>query len=106
MPRTHAAVPIVRQKFGLIRGHIDIYRAIAFASFTGQAEIKRLFHTFVAPTICQEVAVEHLPEVMRASSRRVPLFVRHREAWAHRVVIGLLAAFPSAFADSNAAQCG
>ena len=53
---------IMREEFRLVRGHINIHRAIGLASFAREAKIKRVLHAFIAPAIFpQRIAVEHFP---------------------------------------------
>jgi hypothetical protein len=44
--------------------------------------------------------------MMSAATRGVPLFVRHHEAGAHRVILRVLTAVPAALADTDTAQGG
>ena len=53
---------IMREEFRLVRGHINIHRAIGLASFASEAKIERVLHAFVAPAIfSQGIVVEHFP---------------------------------------------
>src|SRR6476646_9229716 len=104
MAWTHAAVPVVRKKFGLVGRHIDVHRAIAFAAFASQAEVKRFFDVFVAPAFSDDAAVQHLPEMVGAAARGMPLLMSDHEAGTHGVPVSGFRIFSAAFADSNAAQ--
>ena len=104
--RTHAAFVVVRQELGFVRGHVDADRAIAFASFAGQAEIERLFDFFAAPAVADDsisstLALGHLPEQVGAAARGVFFVVRGAVAGAHQAAF-----FAAALAHAHAAQSG
>ena len=45
----------MREEFGFVSCYVYAYRAIAFAAFAGEAEIKRRFHFFALPSILNRV---------------------------------------------------
>src|SRR6476646_9161871 len=104
MAWTHAAFPIVREKFGLVGRHIDVHGTVAFAAFASQAEVKRFFDVLVAPAFSDDGAMQHLPEMMGAAARGVPLFMSEHEAGTHGVPVSGLGIFSAAFANADAAQ--
>ena len=95
--RTDAVFVIVRQEFGFAGRHVDADRAIAFAPFTRETQIERVFYVFVVPAADQRIALEHFEEQPCAPARRVLLFARHTVARAHRAAM----LFP-ALADTDA----
>src|SRR5262249_9170511 len=99
--RPNAAFPIMRKKFRSVRRDIYIHRAIAFAAFARQTEIKRLFHFFTLPAIRQNFRARHLPEQMRAAARRMLFLTCHHVARTHRVLLAL-AVFATASPHANA----
>ena len=61
--RVRAAGPqpapvMMSEELGLVGGHVDIHRAIAFASLARQAQVERLFHVLVAPLRLKLVALQ------------------------------------------------
>ena len=96
----------MREKFGFVGGDVDADRAVALASFAGEAEVERLFDFFAAPAVADDRifscwSLRHLPEQVSAAAGGVFLFVRGAVAGAHH------AAFvAAAFADADAAQSG
>src|SRR5580693_2830404 len=91
----------MRQELGLIGGHIHSDGTIAFATFTGKAEVDRVLDVFVAPTTADDVALGHFPEQVGASTGRVLLFAGHSEAWTHYAALVV-----TAFSHSHAAERG
>ena len=56
--RSRPSRVVVAQELGLVSGHIDVDRALAFAAFAGQAEVKRFFDLVVAPAAFDDLALE------------------------------------------------
>src|SRR6185312_1667830 len=104
MARAQTTFPIMRQEFRLVGRHIDVDRTIALTPLAGETQVQRFLYVVIAPPVGDDVAVQHLPKVMRAAARRVPLLVRHHVAWAHGVIVGVLSLFSAAFAYADAAQ--
>src|SRR6266567_8244717 len=101
---TNAPIPIVSKKLSLVGRHVNVHRAITFASLEGQAQIQRLFYVLIMPSIVYDVAVHHLPEQMCSPARGVHLFPRDHVARTHCVLL-TFAIFPAALAYPNAPQC-
>src|SRR5438105_11780644 len=97
------AFPIVRKKLCLVRCHVDVHRAVAFAPLACQTQIERLFHMFIAPSVLDYVPMHHFPKQVRPPSRGMRLFPSHHIAWAHRVLFAF-AVLPATLADADAAQ--
>ena len=87
----NAAGKVMGQKFGLPRRHIHVDRTFGFAGFAGETQIERLFHFLVAPAAGKDIALQHLPQQVRAAPGGVFLLERDHVAGAHRSVV-LLAA--------------
>src|SRR5579864_4876449 len=104
MPRTDASFPVMREKLSLVCSHIDIHGTIAFAAFAGEAEVERLFHALIAPAFGDHIAMQHLPQMVRAAARGVPLFMRDHEAGTHGIAFGAGRVFSAALSNANAAQ--
>src|ERR1035438_2783922 len=104
--RAYAAFVIMRKEFGLVGGYVDADRAIAFASFTGEAEIEGLFDFFAAPAVADDpiastLTLRHLPEQVGAAAGGVFFVVRGAVAGAHEAAF-----FAAALAHSDATQRG
>src|SRR5215831_12416529 len=94
------------QEFGLVSGHVDVHRAIAFASLAGEAEVESLLDVLVAPALCDHIAVQHFPQMVRTAASCVTLLVCHHEAGTHGVVVSFVDVLPAALANSHAPQRG
>ena len=92
---------IVRQELGLIRRHVDVDGAIAFASLAGQAQVKRVEHLLALPAVADHIAVHHLEEKMGAPARRVFFLHRRAVTGAHRALF-----LTPAFSDADTAHRG
>src|SRR5579885_129531 len=99
-PRPQFPRIMVSAEFGLISRHIDMDRAIAFAPFASEAKIERVFDLPAAPAICDHATMQHLEEEPRAPACGILLLARCHIARAHHA---LLASFPAAKADADAA---
>ena len=104
--RAHAALIIMRQKFGFVGGDVNADRAIALASFAGEAEVERLFDFFAAPAVANDsifssCSLRHFPEQVSAAASGVLFFAGDAIAGAHHAAF-----FAAALSHSNAAQGG
>ena len=97
--RSQASRVVVGEELGLVRGDVDIDRAVAFASLARHAEIERVLHRFIAPGRRNVFAGEHLEEQTRAAPRGMLFLARGHEARAHRACF-----HAPALADAHAAQ--
>src|SRR3954471_3402642 len=105
MSRAQSSFPIMGKELRLVGGHINVHRAIAFASFARQAEVERFLHMLVAPLWLQLFSFHQLKKQMGAATRRVLFLMRHQKRRTHGVIARLLPDRSSAFPDSDAAQC-
>src|SRR6185437_16960099 len=64
---------MVSQELGFVGSHVHAYRALCFACFAGQAEIKSIFHVFALPAAVQRIALQHLKKQARPAARGVLL---------------------------------
>ena len=93
----------MREKLRFVSGHINVNRTIAFAAFACQAKIQGFLNIVIAPAIRDDIAVQHLPKVVRAAASRVPLLVGDHETGAHGVVFWPFTILSAAFANPDAA---
>src|ERR1022692_3482259 len=100
--RADTAFVVVRKKLGFVGGNVDADRAIAFASFAGEAEVERLLDFFAAPAVADDpifsaLALGHLPEQVGTASGGVLFVVRGAVAGAHQAAF-----FTAALAHAHA----
>ena len=86
-PRADTALVVVRQELGLVRSHVHVHGAFAFAAFAREAQVERLFHMFVAPAAGERIALQHLEQHPCAAACRVLLLARDTIAGAHRAAL-------------------
>ena len=90
---------VVRQKLGLVGGHVHVDRAVALAALAGQAQVERVLDRFAFPAVGQHFAVHHLEQQAGPAARAMLLLAGDLIAGAHD-----LAALAAAVADADAAQ--
>ena len=100
-PRPRSALVVVVGEFGLVGGHVDVDRAVRQTPFARQAQIERVAHLGGAPPVGHHVALQHLPQQMRAPAGGVLLLAGGLIARAHHPAAGL-----AALADAHAAALG
>jgi hypothetical protein len=87
--RPPLALVVVRKEFRLVRGNIDVRRALGFARFTREAQVERLLDVLLLPAVAQHFALQELKEKVRASTRAVLFFSRGHVTWAHGAAFDL-----------------
>jgi hypothetical protein len=65
LTRSYPPGIVMRQKFGLVGGHIDLHGAVALAALAGQAQVERFAHVLTPPAVGERVALKHLEEQAR-----------------------------------------
>src|SRR6185312_4252974 len=93
------AAIVVRQKFRLVRGHVDVHRTIALATLARQAQVERLAYRIAAPAVRDRFAAQHLEQHARTAARGMLLFARGLIARAHGAAV-----LAPAVADADATQ--
>src|ERR1022692_2380798 len=99
--RTASSFVVVRQELSFVGGHIDADRAVALAPLAGEAQIERVLHVLVAPTVLNHISLGHLPQQVGAASGRVFFLASHAKTGTHDSTF-----IVAAFAYSDVAQCG
>ena len=103
LARSESSLVVMRQEFGFVGGHVDVYRAVAFAAFAGETEIERFLHLFALPTVANDFALHHLEEQVGASAGAVLFFASDAIARAHRLLL-VAAALAYAYAAQGRAR--
>src|SRR5690606_13964506 len=88
---------IMRQEFGLVRGHVGMGGAVAAATVARQTGIQRFFDLFTVPAVLYNVALQHFPKQARAPTRGKAFVLGGAIARAHGAAL-LAAATAHAYA--------
>src|SRR5690242_2949472 len=75
---------VMRKKLGLVRGHVDLDRTLAFATLTRQTQVERFLDRFAFPSVFDRLSADHFAEQTRTPARRMLLLHRHHVTRAHR----------------------
>ncbi len=59
MARSDAVFIVVVKEFRFVGRHIDVHRAVAFATFARETEVERFLHGVAAPTGIERITFEH-----------------------------------------------
>src|SRR5688572_7736873 len=70
-------------ELSLVRRHVDVHRAVRQTSLARQTQIERVPYFGRPPAVGDQIALEHLPEQMRATPGRVELLLGHLVTRAH-----------------------
>ena len=97
-PRPRPALVVVVGEFRLVGGHVDVDRAVRQTPLARQAQIERVAHLGGAPPVGHHVALQHLPQQVRAPAGGVLLLAGGLIARAHHPAAGL-----TTLADAHAA---
>src|SRR5215212_4328660 len=73
------------EEFGLHRRHVDVHRAVVGAPFTREAEIEGVVNLRAAPTIGDDLALQHLEEKSGTPSCRMRFLLGRDIARTHHV---------------------
>src|SRR5579872_224364 len=105
MNRPDSVLPVMRKEFGLVGRHVHIDWTIPLAAFARQAKVQSFFHVLIAPSITNDIAMQHFPKQVRAATRRMHLFAGDHITRTH-CVLSAFAIFAAALSNPNAAQRG
>src|SRR5581483_5335824 len=67
--------------------YVYVDRTIAFAAFACETKIECFLDVLTAPTVFDDLSVQHLPQQVSAASRAVLLFMGNHEAGTHSVLL-------------------
>src|SRR5689334_8192308 len=90
--RSQAPFVVVRQKLGLICGHIDLHGAIMLAPLAREAEVESLTNGLTPPAVFDNITANHFIQQASAAASRMFLFMRDHVAGAHGFIAALMAA--------------
>ena len=86
-PRSEPTGVVMRSELRLVRRHVDVDRALAFAALARQAQVERLFDVVVAPAAGHLSTVHQLEQQVGAAASRVALLAGDHVARAHHAAV-------------------